>query len=104
MRKFAPVSARMRRKNAFQLDPLLQIWHIARSRSVATRSSRWGRVGAQRWPIKPGRSKVIEGSAMKIRNSLKSLRTRHRNNQLVRRKGRIYIINKVQKRYKARQG
>lgn len=41
---------------------------------------------------------------MKIRNSLKSLRTRHRDNQLVRRKGRVYIINKVQKRYKARQG
>ncbi len=34
---------------------------------------------------------------MKIRNSLKSLRARHRDNQLVRRKGRVYIINKVQK-------
>jgi large subunit ribosomal protein L36 len=44
------------------------------------------------------------GSIMKIRNSLKSLRNRHRANRLVRRKGRIYIINKVQKRYKARQG
>jgi len=43
-------------------------------------------------------------NAMKVRNSLKSLRTRHRANQLVRRKGRVYIINKVQKRYKARQG
>ena len=42
--------------------------------------------------------------AMKIRNSLKSLRERHRDNQLVRRKGRVYIINKTQKRYKARQG
>jgi large subunit ribosomal protein L36 len=41
---------------------------------------------------------------MKIRNSLKSLRARHRDNQLVRRKGRVYIINKTQKRYKARQG
>jgi large subunit ribosomal protein L36 len=41
---------------------------------------------------------------MKIRNSLKSLRSRHRDNQLVRRKGRVYIINKTQKRYKARQG
>jgi large subunit ribosomal protein L36 len=45
-----------------------------------------------------------KGSAMKIRNSLKSLRERHRDNQLVRRKGRVYIINKTQKRYKARQG
>ena len=42
--------------------------------------------------------------AMKVRNSLKSLRGRHRMNQLVRRKGRVYVINKVQKRFKARQG
>ena len=41
---------------------------------------------------------------MKVRNSLKSLRGRHRANRLVRRKGRVYIINKVQKRFKARQG
>lgn len=41
---------------------------------------------------------------MKIRNSLKSLRGRHRANQLVRRKRRVFIINKTQKRYKARQG
>ncbi|QRM56632.1 type B 50S ribosomal protein L36 [Sinorhizobium sp. BG8] len=41
---------------------------------------------------------------MKIKNSLKSLKTRHRENRLVRRKGRIYIINKQNPRYKARQG
>jgi large subunit ribosomal protein L36 len=41
---------------------------------------------------------------MKVRTSLKSLRTRHRANQLVRRKGRVYIINRTQRRYKARQG
>ena len=41
---------------------------------------------------------------MKVRNSLKSLRARHRNNRLVRRKGRLYVINKIQHRYKARQG
>ena len=45
-----------------------------------------------------------ETSVMKIRCSLKSVRGRHRDNQMVRRKGRIYIINKTQKRYKARQG
>ncbi len=37
---------------------------------------------------------------MKVRNSLKSLRGRHRNNRLVRRKGRVYVINKVQRRFK----
>jgi large subunit ribosomal protein L36 len=48
-----------------------------------------------------GRS--VEECVMKIRNSLKSLRARHRDNQLVRRKGRVYIINKTQKRFKAKQ-
>ncbi|CAN7351861.1 MULTISPECIES: type B 50S ribosomal protein L36 [Rhizobium/Agrobacterium group] len=41
---------------------------------------------------------------MKIKNSLKSLKARHRENRLVRRKGRIYIINKLNPRFKARQG
>lgn len=41
---------------------------------------------------------------MKIRNSLKTLRTRHRANRLVRRKGRVLIINKVNRRFKVRQG
>jgi large subunit ribosomal protein L36 len=41
---------------------------------------------------------------MKVRNSLKSLRGRHRNNRLVRRKGRVYVINKTNRRFKARQG
>jgi large subunit ribosomal protein L36 len=42
--------------------------------------------------------------SMKIRNSLRSLKKRHRENRVVRRKGRVYVINKMQKRYKARQG
>ena len=41
---------------------------------------------------------------MKVRNSLKALMKRHRDNRLVRRKGRVYIINKTNPRYKARQG
>jgi len=43
-------------------------------------------------------------NAMKVRNSLKSLIKRHRNNRLVRRKGRAYVINKTNPRFKARQG
>jgi large subunit ribosomal protein L36 len=46
----------------------------------------------------------IQDCLMKVRNSLKSLRGRHRANRLVRRKGRVYVINKVQRRFKARQG
>ena len=41
---------------------------------------------------------------MKIKNSLKSLKARHRENRLVRRKDRVYIINKQNPRFKARQG
>ena len=52
----------------------------------------------------PGGSRARDSVVMKIRNSLKSLRGRHRDNRLVRRKGRVYIINKTQKRFKARQG
>jgi large subunit ribosomal protein L36 len=52
----------------------------------------------------PHETRRRQETTMKVRNSLKSVRGRHRNNQLVRRKGRVYIINKTQKRYKARQG
>lgn len=41
---------------------------------------------------------------MKVRNSIKSLKTRHAACKVVRRRGRTYVINKVQKRFKARQG
>lgn len=41
---------------------------------------------------------------MKIKNSLKSLMARHRDNRMVRRRGRVYIINKKNPRFKARQG
>ena len=41
---------------------------------------------------------------MKVRNSLKSLRGRHRNNRIIRRKGRVYVSNKTQRRFTARQG
>ena len=42
--------------------------------------------------------------AMKVRSSLKSLKNRHRDCKLVRRKGRLYVINKTDPRFKARQG
>ncbi len=42
--------------------------------------------------------------AMKVRSSLKTLKTRHRDCKLVRRKGRLYVINKTNPRFKARQG
>jgi large subunit ribosomal protein L36 len=41
---------------------------------------------------------------MKIKSSLKTAKIRDKNNQLVRRKGRLYVINKTNPRMKARQG
>jgi len=41
---------------------------------------------------------------MKVVNSLKSAKSRHKNCRIVRRKGRVYVINKLNPRYKARQG
>ena len=41
---------------------------------------------------------------MKVRSSLKTLKTRHRDCKLVRRKGRLYVINKTNPRFMARQG
>ena len=40
---------------------------------------------------------------MKIKSSLKSLKKRDLNSKLVRRRGRIYIINKTNPKFKARQ-
>ena len=51
-----------------------------------------------------GAREAVEVDPMKVRNSLKSLRGRHRDNRIVRRRGRVYIINKTQRRFKARQG
>ena len=50
------------------------------------------------------RDRIEDESAMKVRNSLKSLKSRHRDCRIVRRKGRVYVINKTQRRFKARQG
>jgi large subunit ribosomal protein L36 len=41
---------------------------------------------------------------MKIVNSIKSVKKRHKDNRIVRRRGRVYIINKTNRRFKARQG
>lgn len=41
---------------------------------------------------------------MKVRNSLRTAKSRHKDCRVVRRKGRLYVINKTQPRFKARQG
>jgi large subunit ribosomal protein L36 len=41
---------------------------------------------------------------MKVRNSLKSLKKRHRDCRVIRRRGRVFVISKTNPRFKARQG
>lgn len=41
---------------------------------------------------------------MRVLSSLKTAKTRHPGCKVVRRKGRIYVINKINPRYKVRQG
>lgn len=41
---------------------------------------------------------------MKIANSLRTLKARHENCRVVRRRGRLYVINKTNPKFKARQG
>ena len=41
---------------------------------------------------------------MKVVNSLKTAKTREKGCRVVRRKGRVYVINKRNPRFKARQG
>lgn len=41
---------------------------------------------------------------MKIKNSLRTAKRRHKDCRVVRRKGRIFVINKTNPRFKARQG
>jgi large subunit ribosomal protein L36 len=46
----------------------------------------------------------IKVRTMKIANSLKALKKRDAACKIVKRKGRVYVINKKNPRYKARQG
>jgi large subunit ribosomal protein L36 len=41
---------------------------------------------------------------MKVVNSLKTVKNRDKNCRVVRRKGRVFVINKRNPRFKARQG
>lgn len=46
----------------------------------------------------------IKNNFMKTSNSLKTLKMRHKDNYIVRRKKRIYIYNKTNSKFKIRQG
>ena len=41
---------------------------------------------------------------MKVKSSLKALKERHRDGKVVRRRGRVYVSNNTDPRFKAKQG
>ena len=47
---------------------------------------------------------AVWDTVMKVVNSLKSAKKRHKECRVIRRKGRVYVINKRKPRFKARQG
>lgn len=51
-----------------------------------------------------GGQNFAEGRIMKVVNSLKTAKLRDKNCRIVRRRGRVYVINKKNPRFKARQG
>jgi len=68
-----------------------------------------GRAGCERLAVDTGASLPyvpgpFRGHVMKIANSLKTLKKRDKNCKIVRRRGRTYVINKTNPRFKARQG
>ena len=69
----------------------------------ATRPLTWpGRMPT--FPGFPRPTPAIEVAAMKVVCSLKTAKKRDKNCRIVRRKGRVYVINKRNPRFKARQG
>jgi large subunit ribosomal protein L36 len=61
-------------------------------------------IGQAEHALETQKIQTVRAQPMKIRNSLKSLKDRHRDNRVIRRRGRTYVINKTNRRFKARQG
>jgi len=59
---------------------------------------------AQALSRRAAKSSAPRITTMKVRSSLKSLKGRHRDCKIVRRKGVVYVINKTDPRFKAKQG
>jgi large subunit ribosomal protein L36 len=60
---------------------------------------------AARRPVRLGGAGfIVEDRVMKVVQSLKTAKKRDKNCRVVRRRGRIYVINKKNPRFKARQG
>jgi large subunit ribosomal protein L36 len=55
-------------------------------------------------PLSAALCQITPETTMKVRNSLRSLKKRDKDCRVIRRKGRVYVINKKNPRFKARQG
>ena len=84
-----------------EVDPNVHpAWTGDRSRLV----ERGGQVDKFNRRFSSFRRKSRRARPMKIRNSLRAAKDRHKDCRLVRRKGRVYVINKTNPRFKVRQG
>ena len=68
------------------------------------RAVRGGKTAEPSFPLTEVKAGIFFLVFMKVVSSIKSAKMRHPACQVVRRKGKIYVINKVEPRYKARQG
>jgi large subunit ribosomal protein L36 len=71
---------------------------------ICLRSSARGRLTATAELTNSAPSLLSLELDMKVANSLRSLKKRHKDCQIVRRRGRVYVICKSNPRFKARQG
>jgi large subunit ribosomal protein L36 len=62
-----------------------------------------GRMSANVHDHRSQQGNAIEGGSVKVRNSLKALK-KIPGSQVVRRRGRVYVINKKDPRWNTRQG
>jgi large subunit ribosomal protein L36 len=71
----------------------------------ALSAAQGGATGRQDRILRPVALKTVDfGVAMKVVNSLKTAKLREKGCRIVRRRGRVYVINKKNPRFKARQG
>jgi large subunit ribosomal protein L36 len=77
------------------------------------RQVRWHAISAGGWcrvagltgsPAATIHPRTSRGVEMRVRNSLRAAKVRDKNCRVVRRRGRVYVINKKNPRMKARQG
>ena len=79
-------------------------WHVSGVRAARSPAAKTAPRDSHTIPLTGVRVPYALAPFMKVVSSIKSAKKRHPACQVVRRKGKIYVINKVEPRYKARQG